>query len=85
MTAALASATPVRLTHYRPGQAESAGQYHTYTGVTDTGTYCRLTGVTTTGGHTLTANESRLTLPVTAASNTYQNRFTHAADGSNWG
>jgi hypothetical protein len=53
--------------------------------VTDTGTACRLTGVTTTGGHTLTANESRLTLPVTASSNTYQKRFTHAADGSNWG
>lgn len=85
MQDALASATPVRLTHYRPGQAESANQYHTYTGVTDTGVYCRLTGVTTTGGHTLTANESRLTLPVTVASNTFQNRFAHAADGSNWG
>ncbi len=55
------------------------------TTVTDTGTYCRLTGITTTGGHSLTNNESRLTLPVTASSNTYQNRFTHAADGSNWG
>jgi hypothetical protein len=85
MQAALESATPVRLTHYRPGQTETAGQYHTYTGVTDTGTACRLTGVTTTGGHTLTANQSRLTLPVTASSNTYQKRFTHAADGSNWG
>jgi hypothetical protein len=79
----LADSATIRLTHYQPGQVETAAEYHTITAAAIVGSNLRLTTGTQTG-HTVTVGASYLTLPVTALSTTYQTRFAHAADGSNW-
>jgi uncharacterized protein YccT (UPF0319 family) len=79
----LADSATIRLTHYQPGQVETAAEYHTITDAEIVGSNLRLTTGTQTG-HTVTVGASYLTLPVTALSTTYQTRFAHANDGSNW-
>jgi hypothetical protein len=79
----LADSATIRLTHYQPGQVETAAEYHTITDAEIVGSNLRLT-VSGGSGHTVTVGASYLTLPVTSLSTTYQTRFAHAADGSNW-
>lgn len=85
MQAALDGVASIRLDAYDPGATESTGKYHTVTAAAESGGYCRLTVSGTTGGHTLTAGVSHLTLPPSAAANTYQSRHAHADDGTSWG
>lgn len=73
-----------RVYHYTPGDAEGTSEYHTINGVTSNGSYCRLS-VSASTGHTLTVNESYLTLPPSGTTTAFQDRFAHSGDGSNWG
>lgn len=83
--AILDAAAPVPVLHYQPGQVEGVAQAYTVSAAAVVGAACRLTVATQTGVFDLdTALQSTLTLPLTASATTYQNKFAHADDGSQW-
>jgi len=78
----------VWLSHYQPGEIETATQLHEVSAAADVGSKCRLTIASTSGGHTLVlAKRSTLTLPTTNGGklSTWQAQFAHVDDGSTWG
>lgn len=74
--------------HYQPGQVETATQKHEISAAAEVGGACQLTVASTSGGHSLDlTKESTITLPTTSGGDisTYQGRFAHTDDGTNWG
>ena len=89
MATALAQAgANIWLSHYQPGEIETATQLHEVSAAADVGSLCRLTIASTSGGHTLVlAKQSTLTLPTTAGGiiTAWQGNFAHVDDGTSWG
>lgn len=72
--------------HYRPGQVETATQWHLVTAESVVGGACVLTIGSHVGGHTVVTGSSRLTLPTRTGGRIvpFQRYFAHVDDGSNW-
>ena len=89
MTTALSEAGGnVWLSHYQPGEVETATQLHEVSAAVQSGALCRLTIASTSGGHTIAlAKQSTLTLPTTNGGklSTWQGNFAHVDDGTTWG
>lgn len=82
----LSAAVPCTLVHYRPGYTEATTETHTVSAVSaPAGGVCVLTVTATAGGHSIVDGVSRVTWPQTSAASTFQKRFSHVDDGTNWG
>lgn len=80
-----ASAGSFDLIHYIPGGGnENGGGTVTVSNVATAGGFCRLTISADTLAYNLVNDSSVLTLPTTANSTTYQRRFAHDGDGTQW-
>jgi len=70
------------LTIYRPGQAEGVTQKAEINAAAMSGSNCRLTVASVSGSPTLVVNDSHVTIPQTADSNSHQRLYMHDGDGS---
>jgi hypothetical protein len=76
------------LSHYQPGEVETATQLHEVSAAAESGGLCRLTIASTTGGHSIDLTKrSTLTLPTTNGGklSAWQGQFAHVDDGTTWG
>jgi len=78
----------VWVSHFQPGQIETATQLHEVSAANVSGSTCQLTIASTTGGHTLdVGKQSTLTLPTSSGLklSAYQALFAHIDDNTIWG